>query len=35
MKKIALLAFNGELTCFAHVLLYALILIKKAMRSRW
>jgi hypothetical protein len=24
MKKIALLAYNGELTCFAHVMLYAL-----------
>jgi hypothetical protein len=29
MKKIALLAFNGELTCFAHVLLYALDFDKK------
>lgn len=24
MKKIALLAYTGELTCFAHVMLYAL-----------
>ena len=24
MKQIALLAYNGELTCFAHVMLYAL-----------
>ena len=24
MKKILLLAYNGELTCFAHVMLYAL-----------
>jgi len=24
MKKIVLLAYNGELTCFAHVMLYAL-----------
>ncbi len=24
MKKVALLAYNGELTCFAHVMLYAL-----------
>ena len=24
MRKIALLAYNGELTCFAHVMLYAL-----------
>jgi hypothetical protein len=24
MKKIALLAYNGELICFAHVMLYAL-----------
>ena len=24
MKKIAILAYNGELTCFAHVMLYAL-----------
>jgi hypothetical protein len=24
MKKVVLLAYNGELTCFAHVMLYAL-----------
>ena len=24
MKKIALLAYNGELSCFAHVMFYAL-----------
>ena len=24
MKKIALIAYDGELTCFAHVMLYAL-----------
>lgn len=24
MKKVALLAYNGELMCFAHVMLYAL-----------
>jgi predicted peroxiredoxin len=24
MKKVALLAYNGEPTCFAHVMLYAL-----------
>lgn len=24
MNKIALLAYNGELTCFAHVMLYAI-----------
>ncbi|PHR25889.1 MAG: cytoplasmic protein [Desulfotalea sp.] len=29
MKKIALLAYNGELMCFAHVMLYALDLDKK------
>lgn len=29
MKKIALLAYNGELTCFAHVMLYALDFDKK------
>ena len=29
MKKVALLAYNGELTCFAHVMLYALDLEKK------
>jgi len=29
MKKVALLAYNGELTCFAHVMLYALDLDKK------
>ncbi|TKB26137.1 cytoplasmic protein [Desulfopila sp. IMCC35006] len=29
MKKIALLAYNGELTCFAHVMLYALDFEKK------
>lgn len=29
MKKIALLAYNGELTCFAHVMLYALDFAKK------
>ena len=29
MNKIALLAYNGELTCFAHVLLYALDFEKK------
>jgi hypothetical protein len=29
MKKIALLAYNGELTCFAHVMLYALDFHKK------
>lgn len=29
MKKTALLAYNGELTCFAHVMLYALDLDKK------
>jgi hypothetical protein len=29
MKKIALLAYNGEPTCFAHVMLYALDFDKK------
>jgi len=29
MKKITLLAYNGELTCFAHVMLYALDLNEK------
>jgi hypothetical protein len=29
MKKIMLLAYNGELTCFAHVMLYALDLNEK------
>lgn len=29
MKKVALLAYTGELTCFAHVLLYALDFNKK------
>ncbi len=29
MKKIALLAYNGELTCFAHVILFALDFDKK------
>ena len=29
MKKVALLAYNGELTCFAHVMLYALDFEKK------
>lgn len=29
MKKIALLAYNGELSCFAHVMLYALDLEQK------
>ncbi|MGW8192931.1 MAG: cytoplasmic protein [Desulforhopalus sp.] len=29
MKKIALLAYTGELTCFAHVMLYALDFHKK------
>ena len=29
MKKVALLAYNGELMCFAHVLLYALDFDKK------
>ena len=29
MKKTALLAYNGELTCFAHVMLYALDFDKK------
>ena len=34
MKKIALLAYNGELTCFAHVMLYALDLDKKGYEVR-
>lgn len=34
MKKIALLAYNGELTCFAHVMLYALDLDKKGHEVR-
>ncbi len=29
MKKVALLAYNGELMCFAHVMLYALDFDKK------
>ncbi len=29
MKKVALLAYNGEQTCFAHVMLYALDFEKK------
>jgi hypothetical protein len=29
MKKVALLAYNGELSCFAHVMLYALDFEKK------
>lgn len=34
MKKVALLAYNGELTCFAHVLLYALDFEKKGYEVR-
>lgn len=29
MKKVALLAYNGEMMCFAHVMLYALDFDKK------
>ena len=29
MKKVAMLAYNGEMMCFAHVLLYALDFDKK------
>ena len=34
MKKVALLAYNGELTCFAHVMLYALDFEKKGYEVR-
>ncbi len=34
MKKIALLAYNGEFTCFAHVMLYALDFEKKGYEVR-
>lgn len=34
MKKVALLAYNGELTCFAHVMLYALDFEKKGYEAK-
>ncbi len=34
MKKVALLAYNGELTCFAHVMLYALDFEKKGYKVK-
>ncbi|MGB3210922.1 MAG: cytoplasmic protein [Desulforhopalus sp.] len=34
MKKVALLAYNGELICFAHVMLYALDFEKKGYKVK-